>query len=193
MTPDDLAQHMRVAQGLGQPRMTHEGLEALTAYFTCLRLGEEQAPQVGRPWHRRGWNLGACLRAPPPDPGTPIPTDGAAEPGTCGGCLCPSVPSCRDPAGARRRRGHRADGGASGSHGDDGFFGGEQGSCLTARCSSSVMIQDSIVSMSREPETNVLSPLVVEPHPHPYRGCWPCAGRSGGRPGWWTAGPSTPA
>ncbi|KFM27387.1 hypothetical protein F751_1164 [Auxenochlorella protothecoides] len=46
MTPDDLAQHMRVAQGLGQPRMTHEGLEALTAYFTCLRLGEEQAPQT---------------------------------------------------------------------------------------------------------------------------------------------------
>lgn len=47
MTPDDLVQHMRVAQGLDQPRMTHEGLEALTAYFTCLRLGEEQAPQVG--------------------------------------------------------------------------------------------------------------------------------------------------
>uniref|UniRef100_A0A1D1ZXY3 Uncharacterized protein n=1 Tax=Auxenochlorella protothecoides TaxID=3075 RepID=A0A1D1ZXY3_AUXPR len=125
MTPDDLAQHMRVAQGLGQPRMTHEGLEALTAYFTCLRLGEEQAPQVGRPWHRRGWNLGACLHAPPPDPSTPIPTDGAAEPGTCGGCLCPSVPSCRDPAGARRRRGHRADGGASGSHGYAGHALGE--------------------------------------------------------------------
>lgn len=56
-----LARHLSTARSQPPARMTCEALEILTAYFTCLRLGEERVPQSTLIGLARLASAAACL------------------------------------------------------------------------------------------------------------------------------------